>query len=160
LAIASAAIYSPSSAEADLIGMILGPSGNFFGTIDPGTGAVTPLGTARFDVGKYATTYDAVRNIFYVSDQPTNNNTFTRVIRAIDGTTGAETVITLPGVGSSSDLLAGLEVRSTSTSRVPEPPTAALLILGLAGVAFYARRQGRGNWTHQPPSASRSRAAV
>src|SRR5260370_262778 len=63
---------------------------NFFGTIDPGTGAVTPLGTATFFSGKYTTTYDPVRDIFYVSDLPTSNGSFIwSIIREINGKTGS-----------------------------------------------------------------------
>ncbi len=127
-----------------LIGMIE-PSGgpNFFGTIDPGTGAVAPLGTATFASGKYATTYDPVRDIFYVSDVPTNNGTsFSSQIREINGKTGAETDIFLSGAGGFA-FLVGLEVRNTGIAAAPEPPTVLLLLGGLLGIVLYARRGPR-----------------
>src|SRR6266851_1412442 len=146
VALGYVSIWDPSIAAAELIGMIqtggiVNP--NFFGTIDPGTGAVAPLGTATFASGKYATTYDPVRDIFYVSDVPTNNGTsFSSQIREINGKTGAETDIFLSGAGGFA-FLAGLEVRNTGIAAAPEPPTVLLLLGGLLGIVLYARRGPR-----------------
>src|SRR5229473_2217675 len=114
VALGYVSIWDPSIAAAELIGMVETPGNpNFFGTIDPGTGAVTRLGTATFADGKYATTYDPVRDIFYVSDAPTSFSGLSSHIREINGKTGAETDIFALSGGRSA-FLVGLEVNPTT----------------------------------------------
>ena len=110
--------------------------GDHFGTIDPLTGQFTQVDPAGLSLttGHYAPVYDPTRNVFYLTDVPTSDDSsFSGTVNTIDAATGA---VTSFGVGRT---VLGLGVAANDA--IPEPGSALQFLTYLLGIAVVAKRR-------------------